>query len=440
MQLSEHFTYKKLFKYSFPSIAMMIFTSIYGVVDGFFISNFVGTREFTAVNFILPVVMILGAIGFVFGTGGAALIGKTLGENNNERANEIFSLLIYTSIVAGAFLTVVGIFMIKPVASFLGAEGQLLKNSIIYGSVYSLGVCGSILQFEFQCLMPTAQKPKLGLYVTIAAGMTNIILDALFVAVFKWGLIGAAAATAVSQWVGGIIPLIYFSNENDSLLKLTKTRFDIKVLIQTCFNGLSELLSNIATSIVGILFNMQLLKYAGENGVAAYGVMMYVSFIFVAIYWGYTVGTSPIISYNFGAQNFEELKSLRRKNTTVIVMLSIAMFTMAVLFARPVSAIFVKNDYRLLEMTIDGFSIFSFSFLFSGLAIFGSSFFTALNDGFVSALLAILRSFVFQIGAVLILPLMFDLDGIWLSVVVSDALSMTAAIIFIMLKKKKYKY
>lgn len=440
IQLSEHFNFKKLLHFTFPSIIMLIFTSIYGVVDGFFVSNYAGKEPFTAVNFIMPVLMLLGCFGFMFGTGGGALISKTMGEGKSEKAKSTFSLIVYTSIICGIVLSVLGFLLIEPVASMLGAQGQLLTDSVTYAQIILIAIPVYILQYEFQCLFVTAGKPSLGLYVTIAAGLTNMILDALFVAVFKWGLEGAAAATAISQFVGGLVPLIYFSCPNSSLLRLGKTHFDGKALLKTCTNGASELMSNISMSIVSMLYNAQLLKYAGEDGVAAYGVLMYVSLVFQAVYIGYSVGTAPIISYNYGAQNHTELKSLLKKSLISISIFAVIMFAASLALSKPLSYIFVGYDKELLNLTVRAFSIFSFSFLFSGYAIIGSSFFTALNNGLISALISFMRTLVFQIAAVLIFPLIWQVDGIWLSIVAAEVMSVIVTILFLKANKKKYQY
>lgn len=440
IQLSDHFTYKKLLRFTFPSIIMMVFTSIYGVVDGFFVSNFVGKTPFTAVNFIMPFLMILGSVGFMFGTGGGALIAKTMGEGETENANRIFSLIVYISVVCGIILAVFGIIFIRPIASILGAKGTLLEDSIVYGRIILAAIPAYILQFEFQCLFATAEKPTLGLFVTIAAGVTNMVLDALFVAVFRWGLVGAAAATALSQCVGGVIPLVYFARPNSSILRLGRTKFDSRALGQTCLNGSSELMSNISMSIVGMLYNVQLLRYAGEDGVAAYGVLMYVSMIFQAIFIGYAVGTAPIIGYHYGAENNQELKGLLRKSLSLIGVFAVAMFAAAYSLARPLALIYVGYDEGLLNLTIRAFSIFAFSFLFSGFAILGSSFFTALNNGPVSAAISFVRTLVFQIAAVLIFPLIWKVDGIWLSIVVAEMMAVVVTVLFLKGQQKKYQY
>lgn len=440
IQLSEHFSYKKLLKYTFPSIIMMIFTSIYGVVDGFFVSNFVGKTPFAAVNFIMPVLMILGTIGFMFGTGGNALIAKTMGEGNPEKANRIFSLLIYVSLACGIFIAVLGICFIRPIASLLGAEGEMLENCVLYSRIILIALPAYILQFEFQSFFSTAEKPQIGLAVTIASGVTNMILDALFVAVFPFGLVGAATATAASQLVGGIVPLFYFGRKNSSLLRLTKTTFDSRAILKTCANGTSELMTNISMSIVSMLYNLQLMKYAGENGVAAYGVLMYVNMIFLAAFIGYAVGTAPIIGYHFGALNTSELKSLLKKSTVIISVFAICMLVLAEVLAYPLANIFVGYDDELMELTLQAFKIFSFSFLFVGFSIFGSSFFTALNNGLISALISFLRTLVFQCAAVIILPLIFGIDGIWISIVAAEVISVAVTAVFIVLKRNKYHY
>lgn len=440
IQLSDHFDYKRLLRFTLPSIIMLIFTSIYGVVDGYFVSNFVGKTAFTAVNFIMPFLMILGSVGFMFGTGGGALIAKTMGEGDRERANRLFSLIIYTSIACGVVLAALGILFLRPIAVALGAEGRMLQDSVAYGRIILLAIPAYILQFAFQCLFATAQKPKLGLYVTIAAGLTNVILDALFVAVFPWGLAGAAVATAVSQLVGGLLPIVYFGRENTSLLRLTRPRLDGRALLKTCTNGSSELMSNISMSIVSMLYNVQLLKYAGEDGIAAYGVLMYVNLIFLAAFLGYSVGTAPVIAYHYGAQNHTELKSLLKKSMTILSAFASSMFVAALILAEPLSVLFVGYDRSLTEMTLHGFSIYAFSFLFAGFAIFGSSFFTALNDGLTSALISFLRTLVFQIASVLILPLFWQLDGIWVSMVAAECLAVFVTGLFLLGKRRKYRY
>ena len=440
IQLSDHFTYGKLLRYTLPSIVMLVFTSIYGVVDGFFVSNFVGKVPFTAVNFIMPVLMILGAFGFMFGTGGGALIAKTLGEGKPEKANGLFSLIVYVSAACGVVLGVLGMVSIRSAASALGAQGQLLEDSVAYARIVLMAVPAYILQFEFQCLFSTSEKPVLGLYVTIAAGCTNMVLDALFVAVLHWGLEGAAAATALSQFVGGAVPLIYFARPNGSLLRLGRADLDGRALWRACTNGASELMSNISMSVVSMLYNAQLLRYAGEDGVAAYGVLMYVSLVFQAVFIGYAVGTAPVIGYHYGAQHHEELRGLRRRSMAIVAVFAAAMFAAAQWLGRPLSLLFVGYDEGLLSMTVRAFSIFSFCFLFSGFAIFGSSFFTALNDGLVSAAISFLRTLVFQVAAVLVFPLIWGVDGIWLSIVAAEALAVTATAAFLWGLRKKYRY
>ncbi|MDE6657320.1 MAG: MATE family efflux transporter [Oscillospiraceae bacterium] len=439
IQLSEHFTYKKLLRFTLPSIIMMIFTSIYGVVDGFFVSNYVGKTPFAAVNFIMPFLMILGAVGFMFGTGGSALISKTMGEGDHEKAKSIFSLLIYVSLLCGIVIAILGIIFVRPIASLLGA-GQMLDDCTLYARIILFALPAFILQYEFQSFFVTAEKPQLGLAVTVAAGVTNMVLDVLFVVVFQLGLAGAAAATAMSQVVGGVIPLIYFARKNTSLLCLTRTKFNMKVLLKTCMNGSSELMTNISMSVVSMLYNIQLMKYADENGVAAYGVLMYVNMIFLATFIGYAVGTAPVIGYHFGMENTKELKSILKKSTVIIGVFAIGMLFLAELLAYPLAKIFVGYDIELMKLTLQAFRIFSFSFLFAGFVIFVSSFFTALNDGLTSALISFMRTLVFQIAAVMILPLLFAIMGIWISIVAAEIIALIVTVFFIIGKKNKYHY
>ena len=398
INLSDNFNYGKLLRFTFPSIIMLVFSSVYGVVDGYFVSNYAGKTSFAAVNFIMPVLMILGCIGFMFGTGGGALIAKTLGEKNDKKANEIFTMIVAVSVGVGVFLTVLGIALMPLISLLLGADGKMLDDSVLYGRIVTIGLPFYILQYEFQCLFATAGKPKLGLYVTAAAGVTNMVLDYLLVAVFPLGIIGAAAATAFSQFVGGVIPLIYFLRKNSSLLRFTKFKFDGRALFKTCTNGSSEFLSNIAMSVVSMLYNRQLMRYAGEDGVSAYGVLMYVGMIFMAVFVGYSVGVAPIVGYNYGAQNKEQLKNILRKSTVVIFVTAVVMFAASEFLSAPLSRIYVGYDQNLLEITVDAFKIFSFAFLFSGFAIFGSSFFTALNDGLTSALISFFQDACFSGG------------------------------------------
>lgn len=440
IQLSEHFTYRKLLRFTLPSIVMLVFSSIYGVVDGFFVSNFVGKTAFTAVNFIIPFLMILGAMGFMFGTGGGALIAKTMGEGDDRRANELFSLIVYSSILCGVVLSGVGFLLLRPLAVALGAEGTMLQDCITYGTVLLFAIPAYVLQYEFQCLCVTAEKPNLGLAVTVASGVTNMVLDALFVAVLPFGLPGAAAATAISQCVGGLLPLLYFIRNKDGRLHLGRTHWDARALLKTCTNGSSELMSNISMSLVSMLYNAQLLHYAGEDGIAAYGVLMYVSMIFQAMFIGYSVGTAPVVSYHYGAGARGELHNLLRKSAVIIAGFAVAMFVGARLLSGPLSRLFVGYDAALLAMTRHAFSIFSFGFLFSGFAIYGSSFFTALNDGLVSAAISFLRTLVFQVLCVLIFPLFWQVDGIWASLAAAEAMAVCVTVVFLRVKQRVYQY
>lgn len=442
IQLSDHFTYKKLLRFTLPSIAMMIFTSIYGVVDGFFVSNFAGKTPFAAVNLIMPFLMILATVGFMFGTGGSAIVAKTFGEGNAPKANRDFSLLVYLSAGLGIVLAVLSFIFIRPIAVFLGADGALLENCVIYARIILVALPFNILQYLFQSFFVTAEKPQLGFVVSLSAGFTNIILDMILVRFLpmEYKLAGAAIATAMSQLVGGLLPLLFFARKNDSILQLGATKFDGSVIIKACTNGSSEFMSNIAASLVSMLYNMQLMKYAGENGIAAYGVMMYVSLIFNGAFIGYSIGTAPIVSYHYGAQNYIELKGLLKKSLCIIGGFAVCMLIAAEVCAKPLSYIFVSYDAELLAFTIHGFHIYALSFLFMGFAIYTSGFFTALNDGLTSALISFLRTMVFQSAAVLLLPVFLDIEGVWLSIVAAEVMALLLSAVFLIVKRKKYQY
>ena len=440
IRLSEHFTYGKLMRFVFPSIIMMIFTSIYGVVDGIFVSNFVGQTPFAAVNLVMPLVMVFGGIGFMLGTGGTALVAKTFGEGKDKRANELFSMLIVVTIVICVVVGVVGLFLIRPVSILFGAEDEMLEDCVTYGSIILVGTASFMLQNVFQSFLITAEKPKLGLAVTVAAGVTNMFLDWLFMAIFEWGVAGAAIATTISQIVGGIIPLIYFLRPNSSQLRLVKPVFDFRALGQACANGSSEMMSNISASIVNMLYNFQLMKYVGNSGVAAYGVIMYVNFIFVAVFIGYSIGVAPIVGYHYGAGNHPELKNLFRKSLVIIGSSGVVITALAILLSPELASIFVGYNPELTELTQRGLVIYSCAFIFTGFNIFGSAFFTALNNGLVSAVISFLRTLLFQASSVMLLPIFFDLDGIWFAIIVAEFCCLVLTTIFIVKNRSKYKY
>lgn len=419
---------------------MMIFTSVYGVVDGFFVSNFADKTPFSAVNLIMPFLMITATVGFMFGTGGTAIVAKTFGEGDREKANQYFSLFVYVTFAFGVIFAVLGIIFIRPVSALLGAEGELPENCVVYARIILAALPFYVLQLLFQSFFPAAEKPQLGLAVTVSAGVTNMVLDAALVILLpqEYKLAGAAIATAMSQFVGGAIPLFYFSRKTNSILRLGKTIFDGKAILKACTNGSSEFMSNVSMSVVDMLYNIQLLKYAGENGVDAYGVMMYVSMIFSAAFIGYSIGMAPVISYHDGAQNYKESKGLLRQSLVMIGVFGVGMVAAAELSALPLANIFVGFDAELMNLTVSGFKIFALSFVFMGFAIFSSGFFTALNDGLSSALISFLRTLVFQIAAVLLLPLIWGLNGVWISIVVAEAMAVAISVAFLIVKRKKY--
>ena len=441
IQLSEHFTYKKIFRFALPSIVMMVFTSIYGVVDGTFVSNFVGKTPFAAVNLVWPFLMILGAFGFMIGTGGSALVAKTLGENKKEDANRYFTMLITLVVILGVLLTIIGLIVLRPLSSALGASGQMLEDCVTYGRTLMIFNTAFMLQSVFQSLFITAEKPRLGLIMTVAAGLTNMVLDALFIAVFKWGLVGAALASGLSQCIGGILPLIYFlSSKNDTPLKFVKTKMEGKVLLKACVNGASELMTTVSSSLVSMLYNFQLMRLAGQNGIAAYGAVMYVEFAFIAVFIGYSIGTAPIVSYHYGSENHNEVKNMLQKSFKIMSILGITMMVLAQILASPLAKVFVGYDKKLFDMTVHGFRLFSFYFILAGINIYASSFFTALNNGMISAIISFSRTLGFETLAVIILPIFLQLDGVWLAITVAEICAFVISISFLIAKKEKYHY
>lgn len=440
ISLSDHFTYRKLLKFVAPSAVMMMFTSIYGVVDGLFVSNYVGKVPFAAINLVMPFIMILGGIGFMIGTGGSALVSKTLGEGDRKKANRYFTMMIYLSLICGAAASVIGFVFIRPISYLLGATDAMIGDCVEYGRMIFLFTTAFMMQNVFQSFLVTAEKPRLGLLATVGAGVTNMALDAWFIVGLGWGVKGAALATGISQTVGGILPLIYFLRPNSSLLKITRTKLEGRPVFLAVTNGSSELMSNISASVVSMIYNFQLMKFAGEDGVAAYGVLMYVQFVFIALFIGYAIGSAPIIGYHYGAINHSELKNMLKKSIIIMSISGVIMTLLAQALALPIAKVFVGYDEGLFDMTVHAFRVFSFSFILAGINIFASSFFTALNNGAVSAAISFLRTLIFQSTAVIVLPMIWELDGIWLSITVAEVFALIISVTFLAAKKKKYNY
>ena len=440
IQLSDHFTYKRLLRFVLPSVMMIICTSVYGIVDGFFVSNYVGKTPFAAVNLIMPLLMGLGTVGFMIGTGGSAIVSKTMGEGKGDLANQYFSMLVWVALGLGAVLSVLVFILIRPIAAAFGAEGQLLEDCVIYGRILLCAMPAFILQFVFQSFFITAEKPGLNLRIQLAAGVANGILDYLFIVVFSWGLAGAALATAAGQVVGGIVPILYFVRKNDSRLRLAKARFEKGILAKTLINGSSEMVTNLSVSIVSILYNLKLMEAAGEDGVAAYGIIMYVNIIFMAVFLGYAIGSAPVVGFHYGAGNHGELRNMFRKSLLLMAGSGMVMFGIAELTAVPLVMIFAGYDEGLLALTVHGFRLYSLSFIMMGVNVWASAFFTALGNGVVSAAIAFCRTLVFQVIVIFILPLILGIDGIWLGVGAAELLALGVSVAFLVGERKRYHY
>lgn len=440
IKLSDHFTFSRLLRFTLPSIVMMIFTSVYSVVDGLFVSNLVGDLALSAVNIMFPVSMLLAAFGFMLGSGGSAIVARTMGEGKQELANRYFSMIIYCVLGLGLVLSVLSVIFVEPIARLAGASDLLIADCIAYGRVLLGGSAVFMLQVSFQTFFVTAELPHLGLCFSLASGITNIVLDYVLIGPLNMGIAGAAWGTVLSYVVGGILPLLYFIRPTRGTLRLTATRLYVRELKNACVNGSSELMSNLASSLVSILYNLQLMRMIGELGVAAYSVMMYIDFAFAAAFLGFSMGSAPIVSYHYGAGSHAELRSVFRKSLTVIAAFSLAMVLLSELLSRPLARAFVGYHPELLEMTVHGFRLFALNYLFCGVTIYSSSFFTALCNGAISALLSFLRSFLFRGGMVLVLPIFFQLDGVWLAVVVADGLGALVSAAFLRAKGKQYHY
>ena len=417
---------------------MMVFTSVYSVVDGLFVSNVVGSEAVAAITRIFPIIIVLGSIGFMIGAGGSALVSKTMGEGDRERANSYFSFLVYVTLAIGVVIAVAGQFAVPAIARLLGAKGKTYEYCVLYGRVLLGAQPFFILQNIFQSFFVAAEKPTLGLIVTAAAGVTNIVLDAVLIIGFRFGLAGAAAATAASQVLGGVVPIIYFSLKNTSLLRLTKTKFYGRALLKSCTNGSSEFLSNVSAAVITMLYNFQVDKFAGDDGVAAYGAIAYVTMIFYSLFMGYTVGSAPLIAYNYGAQNKDELKNLFKKSLLILGVTGIAMTALSEALGYPFVKMFGYTD-ELFDMTLRGFRIYSCVFLIVGFNMFGSSLFTALNNGLVSAVISSLR-IAFCITAVMVFPLVWGIDGVWAASSFAEAFAIASTLLFVFLFRKKYGY
>lgn len=440
LKMSGHFTYKRLLRFVISPILMIICTAVYGVVDGFFISNYVGKLPFAAVNLVMPVDMVPVAIGFMIGEGGNALISKKLGENKRGLANQYFSLLIYTTAGIGVVLSLAGYTLMPAIADALGANDQLKPYCVEYGRILFAAQFFYVLQNIFQSFFIAAGKPDLSLKVSLLSGGINVLLDVLFIVVLHWGVAGAAWATALGQVAGGMVPLVYFARKNSSLLQITRTRLNLPVLFKTFTNGSSDMVSVLSASVITALYNYQLLSIAGEDGVAAYGAIMYITFIFMSIYLGYASGSAPLISFQYGARNYGELHNLVRKSIILMLGMGMVITVTAEWLAAPLLGAFVGYDGDLFSMAIHGYRMYVLSFLLMGLNIWGAALFTALNNGVVSAAISFLRTFGFELAAVLLLPLWLGIDGIWISIFVAELCTCFVTAYFVVRKKDVYHY
>lgn len=444
IKLSDKFNYSRLLRFALPSIVMVLISSVYGVVDGVIVSNYTDVEHFAALNLILPYITLLGAAGLMLGTGGSALVGKILGEGKSIRANGIFSLLTYTTIAIGLFLGLFGYITSDAVANILGADETMQHLSFEYSGIIFLFLPCYVLQLYFQSLLTTAERPSLALQITLLAGITNIALDILFVIYLKQGLRGAAYATGVSQTFGGLLPLLYFilnRKKSDINIKLGVALWDLKAICKSCVNGLSEWLMSVSLAIVSFLYYYLLLTGdRGEMGVDTYGVLLYFSYIFIAVSVGFSRGIAPVISYHYGASDRHELHSLLMKGLLIVLVLNLVSGITAQVLSAPLANIFVGHDKGLYEYTVVAFRIYSIHFFVTGFNIYISSFFTALNNGKYSGWISVLRTICFESISILTIWMLFGVDKIWWGVTIAEFLTMVIAFSFLFLKRNFYGY
>ena len=440
VQLSDHFDYRTLIRFTIPSVLMMVISSVYSIVDGLFVSNFAGSDGFAAVNLMMPIAMMISCIGFMAGAGGSALISKTLGEQEAEKAREQFSLIIYLIIGFSLVIGVTVFLLVPQIARMMGAEGAIYDNCVIYGRILISALPAFMLQILFQNFLVVAEKPQMGMVIAISSGVTNIVLDALFIAVFQWGVAGAAIATMLGQTIGGIVPLGYFLLKKNHLLWFTKFKFRWETLKRTCVNGFSAFIGNASNSLVGIVFNLRLMDLMGSDGVVAYGVVMYVTYIVTGVFMGYSTGIAPVFSYNLGSGNAEEIKGLLKRSLVSIAVSALVLVAFVQIFARGLAAIFVSYDENLMILTTTAIRLFNISFLVAGFNIFAAAFFAALNNGVVSSILSLSRTLVFTLGCLFILPAVIGNNGIWLSVTFAEVFSVLVAGYYVVKNREKYQY
>ena len=438
IKLSDHFSCAKLLLFAIPTIGMIMISITYDVVDGYFVSNYIGKTAFSAVNIIYPFQLLLSMVGYMFGSGGSALIAAELGDGNQQNARLYFTAIIKAAAAIGVVLAVAGVLLLRPVAVMIGATPEILEYGLPYGRTLFLFLPIMILGYTFQSILITAEKPKLGLYISLGNLFSNALLDWLFVAVFKWGMVGAAVATGIGACLNGLVPLIYFARPNSSPLHFCKGRVQVKPLLKACGNGSSEMVNDMSTSLIFVLYNYQLLRMLGEDGVAAYGVTVFVEGIFAAVFYGLAMQATSIVGYHFGAKNYPELKSLLKNGIILNFISGILMFVLAQVSAPLISRIYVGYDETVYRLSVHAMRMYAFAFLLQGFNEYASAYFTGLNNGLVSGILAFTRTFLIQTVMILVLPLLLGTDGLWLAQAATEVFAAVIAIVFFITRKHEY--
>lgn len=418
----------------------MVFMSLYTMVDGVFVSRFAGTAALSAVNIVYPMVSVVVAVGVMLATGGSAIIAKRMGEGKPEQARQNFSYLILAGVLIAVGMAALALVFLKPLLHLLGARGALFELCYAYALPLVFFIPSGILQMLFQTLLVTAGRPMLGLTVTVLGGVANIVLDYLFIVPLQMGIAGAAIATGIGFSIPAVFGLLYFALRRSGPLCFVRPKGGGKMLLRCCANGSSEMVTNMSTAVTTFLFNLLMMRYAGEDGVASITIVLYTQYLMTAVYMGYATGTAPVFSFHHGSRNGEQLRRLFRISMGFIALCSVATFALALVFAKQVVVIFTPAGSPVFEMALYGFRLFSGSFLFAGVGIFASAMFTAFSDGKVSAAISFLRTFAFIVLALLLLPLAMGLDGVWLAVPLAEVLGFGVSLFFLYRKKKRYCY
>ena len=419
---------------------MMLFTSMYGVVDGLYLSHFSGKEAFAAITLIIPLPLLIGAWAYMIGAGGSAVIAKAIASDRQKDANEYFSFLVLISVLGSILLAGIGEIFLEPCAKLLGANDEMLPFCMTYGRILIAAVPLYVLQNVFQSFLTVAEHPKIGLAINLVSAFLNMALNFVFIRITNEVVTAVALATVVSQFVGGITPFVFFVRSKSTTLRFGRPHMPMSLLGPVFANGVSEFVSEIFHPLASVMYNYKLMELTGLNGVAAYGVLMNVGFLFGSVFLGFAVGSAPLFTYKYEREDHDELHSLFIKSTISVVLMGFLLYGVACMIEGPFAAEFFGGDELLITMTEEAFALHSLSYMVMGLAVFASAFFTAIHDSRVSFLISFLRTLLFEVLAILLLPMLFDLNGVWAASLTSEVLTLLVTVGLLISKKEKYQY